>query len=155
MFINYGQIVHDRDVYRDMCLHSPWTAGISGIVKPFNQLRVRGHSNFNHIGVRFHLEGPIMSTEQTEQFQVLLQAGNYDDSLMHSFSVSVLSPNISDAKISSLWLIKYHSSEWRLINVVQKWQFNNPATLCSNIKFHLCSPSPEYFISRQHEILIC
>jgi len=39
----------------------PRAAGVSGVVKPFKQLRLRSHSNFNHVGVRLHLEGPIVS----------------------------------------------------------------------------------------------
>lgn len=50
-------------------MHLPWAAGVSGVVKPFNQLRVRGNSNFNHVRERFHLKSPVMSAEQTEEFQ--------------------------------------------------------------------------------------
>lgn len=42
----------------------PWAAGISGIVKPFDQLGVRGDSDFDHVRVRFHPEGPVMSEKQ-------------------------------------------------------------------------------------------
>ena len=61
-----ASIHREENVNRcDVCLCSPWAAGVSGTVEPFQQLRVRRHSNFNHVGVRLHPEGPIMSREQT------------------------------------------------------------------------------------------
>lgn len=84
----------------------PRTARISGIVKPFEQLRIRSHSHFDHVGVRFHLEGPVVSTAQT---QALLTC------------TSVRKITIKPQKFPSLYahltsLIKYETNE-SLINL--------------------------------------
>lgn len=93
-------------VHIDMCLYLPWAAGISGIVKPFKQLRVRGHSDFNHVGVRLHLEGPIVSVKQSKSI-FYCRTGNYDHSLIHQFSDS--SSDIPGAQLSAQSLLKHYS----------------------------------------------
>lgn len=87
-------------MHLEMTLHLPWAAGTSGIVKPFNQLRVRSNSNFNHVGVWFHLEGPIKSEKQTV--------------------IPYFSPHTTGAKDSLQQLMKSIISEWKLIQIVQK-----------------------------------
>ena len=102
---------------RSVRLHLPRAARISGIVKPFDQLWVRGHSDFNHVGVRFHLEGPIVSAKQMMQFHFLLQ----DGTLWGVINTLRMDPssNIPGAKkkkkkshLSDKWTISL--SEWRL-----------------------------------------
>lgn len=46
---------------KDERLRSPWTAGVSGTVEPFQQLGVRSHAHFDHVGEGLHLEGPVVS----------------------------------------------------------------------------------------------
>lgn len=107
---------------RHKCLHLPWAAGVSGIVKPFKQLRVRRHSNFDHVGVRFHLKGPIVSAKQTGIMMRLVAWTRF--LICHPTSL-----------VQNLFLVmdEILQSEWRLIKMAEKWQLNNSATLSSKI----------------------
>lgn len=138
---------------RSVRLYLPRAARISGIVKPFDQLWVRGHSDFNHVGVRFHLEGPIVSAKQMMQFHFLLQ----DGTLWGVINTLRMDPSSNipgatkkkkkkESHLGDKWTISL--SEWRLRKTVQKCRFNDSPTLCSKIKSHLLLPPSWIFYTQ-------
>lgn len=118
-----------RVAYRDVCFSLPRAAGISGIVKPFKQFGIRGHPNFNHVGVGLHFEGPIVSAKQTAvQLVCCGRANLFETSLVNRKSLWME----ADKKWKGLIILPPFPQKWTSISL----------------------PSLEYLISRQDETLI-
>lgn len=117
--------------------HSPWAAGSSGIVKPFEQLRVRGHSNFHHVGVWFYFEGPVVSAKHFNSV-FLFCSVLYDEPLLaHWYPLSDLCSDTPVAIDTSQWLWlmnnQFLSGSW------QRWYRNDFIIPCAKMKSHFYS----------------
>lgn len=97
---------------RDKCLHLPGAAGVSGIVKPFKQLWVWRHSNFNHVGVRLHLKGPIVSAKRTEITMRLVIWTHF--LICHPTSLVQKSPHSDGWNIHRVWM-EADNDGWEMI----------------------------------------